>query len=302
MATFVTSTDGCHVLDASGWTHELPGRTVSGLAPTPSGHWLAVIDGDQIWQRWEADKWVQLCAVDDGLECLLDVGDVAFGGTSSGARLVQVSRDGAVSYVDGFDAVPGRRRWRPEGPPLHLRSITRTADEQALLACVHVGGIPRSTDGGTTWEPTIAPSTDVHEVRAHPAAPAVVMAASAAGLCESTDGGATWTIHTEGLPRNYALALAYTGDDVLFSIQDGPWARSAQLYRRPLAGGPITRVQGGLPEEFEGKVDTAHIAASGPRAAVVDGGGNVWSSEDAGLTWAPTGRIGGATGIQITPC
>ena len=65
----------------------------------------------------------------------------------------------------------------------------RNADGSVLLANVHVGGIPRSTDGGVTWQPTIDVDSDVHEVRAHPHRSGVVMAAAAIGLCASRDGG-----------------------------------------------------------------------------------------------------------------
>jgi len=63
-----------------------------------------------------------------------------------------------------------------------------------LLANVHVGGIPRSVDGGVTWQPTIDIDSDVHEVRAHPKRRGTVVAAAAVGLCTSSDGGATWTV------------------------------------------------------------------------------------------------------------
>jgi hypothetical protein len=66
-----------------------------------------------------------------------------------------------------------------------------------LLAYVHVGGIPRSTDGGATWQPTIDIDNDVHEVRAHPRRPDIVMAATAIGLCTSRDRGLTWEVMTE---------------------------------------------------------------------------------------------------------
>jgi hypothetical protein len=99
------------------------------------------------------------------------------------------------------------------GPPLGIRSIAATADGAVLLANVHVGGVPRSTDGGATWQPTIAIDSDVHEVRAHPHRPGVVMAAAAIGLCTSRDGGVTWNVEQEGLHAAYCSAVAFAGDD-----------------------------------------------------------------------------------------
>ena len=54
---------------------------------------------------------------------------------------------------------------------------------------VHVWGIPRTTDGGVTWQPTIDVESDVREVCAHPSDPRTVIAGAAIGLCVSRDGG-----------------------------------------------------------------------------------------------------------------
>ena len=65
-----------------------------------------------------------------------------------------------IESIRGFDEVPGRDTWyagsavingQVVGPPLGIRSMSATADGSAILANVHVGGIPRSTDGGATW-------------------------------------------------------------------------------------------------------------------------------------------------------
>jgi hypothetical protein len=159
-----------------------------------------------------------------------------------------------------------------------VRSMTATCDERVLLANVHVGGIQRSTDLGATWEPTIDVDADVHEVRAHPSDPSVVMAAAAVGLCVSTDAGATWEISTDGLPMTYARAVAFLDGDVLLSISDGPRASHAAIYHRPVSGGVLERVDDGLGEELHGNVDTRCLATGKGRAALADGRGDVWVS------------------------
>ena len=121
----------------------------------------------------------------------------------------------------GFDNVPGRSEWFGNGPPLHVRAVTATADGSAIMAAVHVGGIPRSTDGGKTG-PTIPVEFDVHEVRAHPSSP-IVAAAAAVGLCVSKDDGRNWNVIADGLELTDSLAVAVLPDEVLFSIQDGPF-------------------------------------------------------------------------------
>ena len=76
------------------------------------------------------------------------------GASSDGAILVRLTSEGE-ERVAGFDHVPGREDWFAHGPPLGVRALIATADGSAILAAVHVGGIPRSTDGGLTWRPTV---------------------------------------------------------------------------------------------------------------------------------------------------
>src|SRR5271155_1519822 len=151
------------------------------------------------------------------------------------------ARGGGFEPIDGFNNVAGRDAWfagsaivngQVLGPPLGIRSVTANSNGSILFANVHVGGIPRSMDGGRTWQPTIDINSDVHEVRAHPADPDIVAAASAIGLCISRDAGATWTIEKEGLHAPYCSALAFSGDDILVSASTDHFATQGRIYRR----------------------------------------------------------------------
>ncbi len=176
------------------------------------------------------------------------------------------------------------------GPPLGIRSLAATADG-TLLANVHVGGIPRSTDGGETWQPTIAIDADVHEVCAHSTRPAIVAAAAATGLCLSTDGGITWRIEQAGLDATYCSAVAFAGGDVLVAASAGHFAEHGAIYRvnvdRVAAAVPV---KGGLPRRLEGIADTHCIAARDSYVAVADGGGNLYVSADTGRSWQRRAR------------
>jgi len=168
--------------------------------------------------------------------------------------------------------------------------MTATLDG-VLLANVHVGGVPRSVDGGATWAPTIDVASDVHEVRAHPSRAGVVMAAAAVGLCTSRDGGATWEVEQAGLHALHCSAVAFAGDDVLVSAATNPFAPQGAIYRRRVDGpGPLTLVGNGLPAWIDGRADTGCIAARGGAAAVCDRGGNLYVSADAGHTWSRQAR------------
>jgi hypothetical protein len=74
-------------------------------------------------------------------------------------------------------------------------------------------------------------------------------------------------------------------DEALFSIQDGPFAKRSQVWRWRIGSARVEQVRDGLPEWLDGKVDTAHIAASCGQAAIVDGGGNLWLSRAGSRGW-----------------
>jgi hypothetical protein len=208
----------------------------------------------------------------------------AFLGTRDGRRL-RLAGD-AIAPVTGFDTVDGRDTWHAVGSRVpYVRSATTTSDGRALLASVHVGGIPRSGNGGASWKPTIDVETDVHEVRAHASDPKLVVAAAAVGLCESTDRGVTWTVITDGLHATYLRAVACTDDAVVVTASDGPFADQSAIYRRPLGAESspdrrIERVVDGLPEWVAGIVDTGMLDARGPTVAFADPNGAVFTSTD----------------------
>lgn len=226
----------------------------------------------------------------------MGVGDVTYIGTDDHAHVLRVSANGKIGQLSGFDDVPGRDTWyagsalmngQIVGPPLGIRSITATSDGAVLLANVPVGGIPRSIDGGLTWQPTIDVGSDVHEVRAHPRHPEVVIAAAANGLCMSRDGGATWTVERAGLHASYCAAVAFSGDDLLVSASADHFATQTAVYRRAIDGhGPLVPIGAGLPRWIDGIVDTSCIATRGTALAMTDKAGNVYVSADAGRSWS----------------
>ena len=228
-------------------------------------------------------RWEQVADVATDLTCALPTEGAVFAGTRDGALLRIV--DDEVLRVTSFDTVDGRDGWHavPSGVP-YVRSLSATADG-ALLANVHVGGIPRSTDGGETWVPTIDPEVDVHEVRAHPTDPQLVAAAAGYGYAESTDGGRAWDVITDGLHASYTRAVAFTSEAVLVTASNGPFNAESAVYRRAVGDGPFEHVADGLPERFDGNIDTGCLDADGENAVLLDQGGAVFASGDDGMSW-----------------
>lgn len=285
--------DGVFVLTAAGRTHELGGRSVRGITADGWGGALAIVDGNALCRRSVEGRWSTLTTVDDDLACCVASRDAIYVGTNT-ARVLRLDAERSLTDLSALRNVRGHETWtagqalvngRLMGPPLGVRSISVTPDG-TLLANVHVGGIPRSTDGGASWQPTIAVDSDVHEVLAHPSRPEIVVAAAAAGLCTSSDGGATWQIQHEGLHARYCSAVAFVGDEIWVAASEHHFAAKGRLYRRPIAAAvALSPVLGGLPEWTDGIVDTHCIGVNAERVAFADRSGNVYVSSDLGLSW-----------------
>ena len=282
----VATSAGClKFSDGGEGKRELPGRQVGPLAPEPGGTCLGVIDGQEVWRRSLTGAWCRIASVGSPVQSITAVNDTVFVGGQEEAILLRITATGEVERLAGFDKVPGRNEWFAGGPPLGVRSLTAAMDGHALLAAVHVGGIPRSSDGGDSWAPTIPVMFDVHGVHSHPHLSNLVAAAAAVGLCVSTDGGLNWTVFSEGLEGMTCLAVNVLPDEVLFSVQDGPFAKRSQVWRWRIGGKHIEQVLDGLPMWFDGKVDTGGIACGQERAAIIDGGGNLWLSVAGSGSW-----------------
>jgi len=297
----VGTATGCLVFTDSGEREsELRNRKVGALTREPDGSCVAVLNSQEIWRRDPAGAWSQVAMADMPLQSIASVKDAIFVGAANEAAVLRIGADRRAERLKSFDETPGRSEWFGQGPPLGVRSLTATAGGEVILAGVHVGGIPRSSDGGESWRPVIPVNFDVHEVRAHPVLPNIVAAAAAVGLCVSHDGGANWNVLSGGLNPKYSLAVAILQDEVLFSIQDGPFAKRSQVWRWRIGGDQVEQVRDGLPLWLDGRVDTAHIAADGDRSAIVDGGGNLWLSRTGSRNWerVATG-LGSVSGIAM---
>ena len=172
--------DGLFAVSGDGRTHEIANQPVRGLAPDGRGGGLAIVGRHSLRRRAPGGEWATIATSEFELSCCMAVRDAIYVGTDD-ARMLRLSPGGGVlDPIDGFDRVAGRDTWfagsaivngQRVGPPLGIRSVAANSNGSILFANVHVGGIPRSMDGGRTWQPTIDINSDVHEVRAHPANP-----------------------------------------------------------------------------------------------------------------------------------
>jgi hypothetical protein len=291
--------DGLFRVTSDGRSQEIANQPVRGLAPDGRGGALAIVGRHSLRRRAASGEWATLATSEFELSCCVAAGDAIYVGTDD-ARMLLLSPDGGVlDPMDGFNDVAGRDTWfagsaivngQRVGPPLGIRSVSANSNGSILFANVHVGGIPRSIDGGRTWQPTIDIASDVHEVRGHPANPDIVAAASAVGLCISRDAGATWTMERDGLHATHCSAVAFSGDNILISAATDQFAAEGRIYRRPVKpDGSLMAVENGLPTWLNGIVDTGCIATNGSTIVVVDRAGTLYRSSDFGLAWSRGG-------------
>ncbi|MGH2528882.1 MAG: WD40/YVTN/BNR-like repeat-containing protein [Actinomycetota bacterium] len=283
MPTILVATrDGVHTLDDNGQPRSVDhaGRSVTVLGRAGEEFW-AIVDASELWHAAGAD-WSHVTDLDDPrATCVAAIGADVFVGSSE-ARLFRLAGE-ALEPVVAFDHAEGRETWyTPWGGPPHTRSMANWDDD--VYVNVHVGGIPRTDDGGETWTPTIDVDADVHHVTT---AEGMVLAACAAGVAWSSDRGATWTYRTDGLEARYSRAVAVCGEAVLMSASNGPRGGRAAVYRGNLAGGTFERCRAGLPQWFDDNIDTYCLDAlpDGSFAAFGTSHGRVYGSTDQGATW-----------------
>jgi hypothetical protein len=288
---------------------ELPDQSVLSLVADGHGGVIAIVGGHSLRRRTSDGEWTEIATSDFDLSCCVPIGNAVFVGTDD-ARVLRVDPDGTQQFLTGFDDVTGRDKWyagaaivdgKLMGPPLGIRSMSATCDGGVLLANVHVGGIPRSTDSGLTWQPTIDIESDVHQVCAHQTRPDIVIAAAAVGLCISRDAGTTWTIEQQGLHANHCSGVAFGRSDIFVSASTDPFAAQGAVYRRPIDGtAPLQPLGGGLPRWLDGRIDTNCIATRDAMVAVIDGSGHLYVSRDDGASWSsPCDGLPFSSGLHI---
>jgi hypothetical protein len=283
-----TWSNGLFVVTDDGVRQEKTGQSVKCLTADPHGGVFAILGGKSVCHRSPNGEWRTIANGNVELACCVAVHDTLFVGTED-AHVLRVDPANGLEPLAGFDAVPGRASWyagtalidgRVVGPPLGIRSITATCDDAVLLANVHVGGIPRSSDDGISWHPTISIDCDVHQVLAHASRPQIVIAAAAVGLCVSTDAGKTWQVEQRGLHATYCSAVAFAGDDILVAASTDHFAKHGAVYRRHIDDdGPLMPLGSGLPTWLDGIADTRCIATGASANALVDRAGNLYVSD-----------------------
>jgi hypothetical protein len=292
----VGTNEGIFLFSQSEQRIELEGYCVTAIAPSANGLW-AVVDRKSVWHRDERGEWQVVVSTGQDLQlnCIEPLNGKVLVGTSD-AHLLRMAH-GSIKFINSFDDAPGRDEWyTPWGGPPDVRSLA-VGTRGELYANVHVGGILRSKDGGQEWQPTIDLHSDVHQVLTVPNRPGLVLAATAQGLAVSKDGGDSWSFDRANLHATYSRAVAVCGETILISTSVGRSGGKAAIYRRSLdQPGTFEKCAQGLPQWFSDNINTGSLAALENKAAFGTSDGQVFVSNDAGVTWKQLAS--GLTSIQ----
>lgn len=200
---------------------------------------------------------------------------------------------------------PHRVDWAPGagGPAVH--TIVPRPDEGMVIA-MSTGGVYRSADSQTGWEPANAGITVVfgpdpypeygqcvHRIAMDAQDPNLLYAQNHGGVFRSTDAGSSWEPITPGLPSDFGfmvLAHPTRGRTAWVIPIDGatmfPPAGRLRLWRTDDAGDTWHEVGRGLPDDHYASVlrDAAHVIDRDGTAVLAFGtrNGSVYASVDEG--------------------
>ena len=285
-AMLVGTENGLYSISENRRILRLPGRSVANLTPAHDGVWWSILDRRVIVRSADAVEWQEIVDIAEvEPACIVAAGESLWIGTSEAH--VYHWDGGTLQHIESFADVPGRETWfTPWGGPPETRSLALQPDG-TLFANVHVGGIPRTSDHGGTWEPTIDVRADVHQVLVHPDNPRLILAASARGFGVSWDSGEHWDLYRDGVHGHYMSAVAVVGMTAFVTTSTGSSsnARSA-LYRIDLNNpGRFEKTDDGLPEWFTGNINTFCLTAENDRIAFGTRAGDLFVACVDGLRW-----------------
>jgi len=292
------------------------------LAGVTSSHFgPSVATSDDLGETWQEPQSAPIAFPTDTGAALARVWQFAPGPPDAPNRVYAgvepsalfVSDDGGVTYdlVRGLWDHPHREQWGAGfgGQAVHT-VLPHPAEPGTVLVAMSTGGVYRTTDGGTSWQPS---NTGIkayflpdqypefgqcpHKVARHLELPDQMFLQNHHGVYRSDDGGVTWHSIAEGLPSDFGFAMVVhphrPGVVYSFPLEaDGmrfPPDRRCRVYRTRDAGTTWEALSDGLPTEpfYPTVLRDAMCTDDAYPAGVYFGtrSGEVYASNDEGDSW-----------------
>jgi serine/threonine protein kinase/photosystem II stability/assembly factor-like uncharacterized protein len=223
------------------------------------------------------------------------------------------SRDAGESWtlVRGLFDHPHRPRWMPGNGGLSLHTIVSDPSRHSrMFVAIAAGGVYRTDDNGTTWEPrnkgvrvTFMPERFpafgqcVHKIALHPARPDRLFLQNHWGIYRSDDGGDSWNDIAHGVPSDFGFPVVIHPQDpdcvYVVPVESDEFRCTPdgrlRVYRTRNAGGSWEPLSHGLPQHnsYETILRDAMTADSFDPAGIYFGtrSGRVYGSRDSGKNW-----------------
>jgi photosystem II stability/assembly factor-like uncharacterized protein len=239
--------------------------------------------------------------------------DVVYAGTEPSALWRSTDRGETFELVRGLWDHPHRPQWQPGGGGQAIHTVLpHPADPSRVTVAMSTGGVYRTLDGGTGWEPAnrgikaeFMPDEVsfpefgqcVHKVARSATAYDVLYAQNHGGVYRSDDAGDSWTSIADGLPAEFGFPIVshprVDGTVWVFPLESSyrrfPPDRACRVWRSTDSGSTWTEQGKGLPDTgfFAGVMRDAMCADDGDPVGVYIGSrdGSVYASPDEGESW-----------------
>lgn len=246
------------------------------------------------------------------LEPTADRAGALWCGTSPGGLFRSDDRGSSWRMIDSLWNHENRTRWNGGGldqPALHSICVD-PRDPGRVVVAVSSGGVWRTSDGGTTWNPHTtgmvvahvppaeaeAPENqDPHCVVQSPSDPDVFWCQHHMGIWRSDDDLASWTkLHAE--PSSFGFPVAVHPHDPLTAWfvpahsdqKRAPIDGRVVVTRTRDGGRTFDRLTDGLPQQHAYDLVLRHaldVSADGDSLAFGSTTGNLWVTADQGDHW-----------------
>ncbi len=283
-----------------------PSRGMLFAATQDAGLWASA-DHGRTWQRRdEGIEFARIWCVNyarAGSELRL------YAGTEPAHLYASADYGASWTELAAMRAVPSVDKWFFPGQPNrgHVKYVSfDTADPDTIYACIEVGGVLKSVDGGRSWRVLSGFYEDVHRLLPLASDPRHLYMATGEGLYESFDAGDTWTYlgrSIEGIMYADPLVIHPERESVIFFAGSTTNPRfwysthaTTSRFVKSVDGGATWQVLGpGLPDPIEGSVEALalEVSPAGCCVAAATTEGELFLSDDEGASWSVVAGLPG---------